>query len=189
VVAGLAAIGVQPEGITHVLITHAHGDHVAGGAIERAGRWVPRYPNATYFLGSADWEGNPERDRPDSLLARHLGPAADAGRLELVDAERAIAPGVAMVAAPGESPGHCLVRVTSDGVTFYFLGDLFHHPCEVAHRDWASSGRDQAALRASREALLAAALPEEALLMTTYMPFPAFGRLRETPTGVIWVEA
>jgi len=147
VVAGLAAIGVRPEGITHVLITHAHGDHVAGGAIERAGRWVPRYPNAIYFLGSADWEGNPERDRPDSLLARHLGPAADAGRLELVDAERAIAPGVAMVAAPGESPGHCLVRVTSDGVTFYFLGDLFHHPCEVAHRDWASSGRDQAARR------------------------------------------
>ncbi len=57
VVAGLAAIGVRPEGITHVLITHAHGDHVAGGAIERAGRWVPRYPNATYFLGRADWEG------------------------------------------------------------------------------------------------------------------------------------
>lgn len=189
VVAGLAAIGVHPEEITHVLITHAHGDHIAGGAVEREGRWVPRYPNATYFLGRADWEGNSERDRPGSLLARHLGPVAAAGRLELVDNERAIVPGVTMLAAPGESPGHCIVRVTSEGATFYFLGDLFHHPCEVAHRDWASSGRDAAALLASREALLAAALPAEALLMTTHMPFPAFGRLRETPAGVAWVEA
>ncbi len=189
VVAGLATLGVRPEEITHVLITHAHGDHVAGGAVERAGRWAPRYPNATYFLGRADWEGSAERDRPDSLLARHLGPVADAGRLELVDTAREIVPGVTMLAAPGESSGHCIVRVTSEGATFYFLGDLFHHPCEVKHLDWASSGRDAAALVASRETLIAAALPAEALLMTTHMPFPAFARLRETPAGVAWVPA
>lgn len=126
----------------------------------------------TYFLGHADWEGNAERDRPGSLLARHLGPVADAGRLALVDTERAIVPGVTMLAAPGESPGHCIVRVASEGATCYFLSDLFHHPCEVKHCDWASSGRDAAAL-----------------LMTTHMPFPAFGRLRETAAGVSWVAA
>ncbi len=31
-----AALGVRPEEITRVLITHARGDHVAGGAVERA---------------------------------------------------------------------------------------------------------------------------------------------------------
>lgn len=189
VVAGLAAIGVRPEEITAVLITHAHGDHLAGGAVEREGHWVPRYRNATYFLGRADWEGNPARDQPDTLLARHLGPVATAGRLELVDAEREIAPGITMLAAPGESPGHCIVRVASEGATYYFLGDLFHHPCEVAHLDWVSSGRDESAMRASRDALVAAALPSDALLMTTHMLFPAFGRLRETDGGLRWVEA
>ncbi len=188
VVAGLAALGVGPEEITHVLITHAHGDHIAGGAVERDGRWVPRYPNATYFLGRADWEGNPAREQPTSLLARHLEPVEAAGRLELVDGEREIVPGVAMIAAPGESPGHCIVRVVSEGATFYFLGDLFHHPCEVPHRDWACSGRDATALLASREALVAAALRADALLMTTHMPFPAFARLRQTPAGPIWAE-
>ncbi len=172
VVAGLAALGVRPEEVTHVLITHAHGDHVAGGAIERAGRWVPRHPTVTYFPGHADWEGNAERDRLGSLLARHLGPVADAGRLALVDTERAIVPSVTMLATPGESPGHCIVRVASEGATFSFLSDLFHHPCDVHHRDWASSGRAAAAL-----------------LMTTHMPFPAFERLRETPDGVAWGPA
>lgn len=189
VVAGLAAIGVQPEEITHVLITHAHGDHIAGGSVVRDGRRVPRYPNARHLLGRADWEENPAREDPDSLLARRLGPVAAAGLLELVDAGRQVEPGVTFLPAPGESPGHSIVRVISAGETFYFLGDLFHHPCEVAHLDWVSAGRDAAAMRASREALIAAALPADALLMTTHMPFPAFGRLRETPVGVRWVEA
>lgn len=187
IVAGLAALGVTPGAITHVLITHAHGDHIAGGSVERAGAWSPRYPNATYFIGRADWEGNPARDDPHSLLARHLGPVAARGHLELVDDEREIVPGVTMIAAPGESPGHCIVRVSSEGATFYFLGDLFHHPCEVPHLDWTCTGRDAAALAASRRALIGEALPADALLMTTHMPFPAFARLRETPDGPVWV--
>ena len=186
VVAGLATLGVTPEAITHVLITHAHGDHVAGGSVERDGVWTPRYPNATHFIGRADWEGNPACDDPRSLLARHLGPVAAAGRLELVDAEREVVPGVTMIAAPGESPGHCIVRVSSEGETFYFLGDLFHHPCEVPHIDWACRGRDAAALEQSRRKLIAAALPTGAILMTTHMPFPAFARLRDTPDGPLW---
>ena len=189
VVAGLATLGVMPEAITHVLITHAHGDHIAGGAVERDGAWVPRYPNATYFIGRADWEGNPARDEPNALLTRNLGPVAAAGQLELVDAERTVAPGITMIAAPGESPGHCIVRVVSDGATFYFLGDLFHHPCEVPHRDWVAAGRDGAALIPSRAALLAVAPAADALLMTTHMPFPGFGHIRETTEGLVWEEA
>ncbi len=189
VVAGLAALGVTPEEITHVLITHAHSDHVAGGAVERDGALVPRYPNAIYYIGRADWEGSPERAEANSQLVKNLGPVEAAGKLELVDRERAIAPGITMIAAPGESEGHCIVRVVSDGATFYFLGDLFHHPCEVPHRDWVSTGRDGAALIASRDALLAAAPAADALLMTTHMPFPGFGRIRETPEGLVWAEA
>lgn len=190
VVAGLAALGVRPEEITHVAITHAHGDHVAGGSIgARDGGRAPRHPNARHLLGRADWEGNPERENPSSLLARHLGPVAAAGLLDLVDGEREVAPGVTMIPAPGESPGHCIVRVASGGETFYFLGDLFHHPCEVRHPDWTSRGRDAAALRASRDALVAAALPANALLLASHIPYPGFGRLRRADGGVEWGAA
>ncbi len=187
--AGLAAIGVRPEDITHVLITHAHGDHVAGGSVERDGRRVPRYPNARHVIGRRDWEGNPQRDNPASLLSLHLGPAAEAGLLELVDDETTIVPGISMIPAPGESPGHCIVRIAGDGQTCYFLGDLFHHPCEVAHLDWVSQGRDPAAMRASRDALVRRALAEDALLITSHMLFPGFGRLRQEGDRLRWVEA
>ena len=44
--AGLASIGVGPEQITHVLITHTHDDHFAGVTMERDGERVARYPRA-----------------------------------------------------------------------------------------------------------------------------------------------
>ncbi|MER3404947.1 MAG: hypothetical protein C4289_07085 [Chloroflexota bacterium] len=75
--AGLATIGVRPEEVTHVLFTHAHGDHIAGATVERAGRSVPRYRNAAYVIGRADWEGNPARQQPGSLVAVHLGALAE----------------------------------------------------------------------------------------------------------------
>lgn len=189
VVAGLAAIGVRPEDVTHVLITHAHGDHFAGATTMRDGERVARFPSARHYLGRRDWEGNPNRQQPDSPLARHLGTIERLGLLELVDDQLEIVPGVAMIHAPGESPGHCIVRVQSRDDTFYFLGDLFHHPCEVTHLDWVAQGRDPEQMIASRKKLAAEALASDALLAATHMLFPPFGRLRQTGEGLRWVES
>ena len=182
--AGLASIGVQAEDVTHVLVTHAHGDHFAGGAVD--GR--PRFPNAKVLLGRADWEDNPHRSAGDAnMLGRHLGAIERAGLLQLVDGEHEVVPGVTMIHAPGESPGHSIVRVESGGQTFYFLGDLFHHPCEVANLDWVSGGRDAGAMRASRERLLAEAVPTGATLVYTHSLFPGWGRIERDGDGYRWI--
>jgi len=185
--AGLGALGVAPGEVTHVLITHAHGDHFAGVMVERDGRLVPRFPNARHLIGRRDWEENPTRHQPDSALAMRLGPIAELGRVELVEDEREIVPGVTMLAAPGETPGHCIVRLRSSGATWYYLGDLFHHACEVTHLDWVPPGRDTAAMRRSRQRVLAEAVPARALLVTTHQRFPPWGRI--VPAGAVsWWE-
>lgn len=181
--AGLASIGVGRRDITHVLITHAHGDHFAGGSVD--GR--PRFPRARVLLGRADWEGNAARDSADSMLSIQMGPIERAGLLELVDGEHEVVPGVAMIHAPGESSGHSIVRVSSRGDTFYFLGDLFHHPAEVANLDWVSGGRDAAVMRASRDRLIARAVPEGATLVYTHSLFPGWGRIVPDGVGYRWV--
>jgi glyoxylase-like metal-dependent hydrolase (beta-lactamase superfamily II) len=182
--AGLASIEVQPADVTHVLITHAHGDHFAGGAVD--GR--PRFPKAKVLLGRADWEGSPNRSSGDgNMLDQHLGAIERAGLLQLVGGQHEVVPGVTMVHAPGESPGHSIVRVESGGQRFYFLGDLFHHPCEVANLDWVSGGRDAAVMRASRERLLAEAVPAGATLVYTHSLFPGWGRIEADGDGYRWV--
>jgi glyoxylase-like metal-dependent hydrolase (beta-lactamase superfamily II) len=181
VTAGLASLGVRPEDITHVLFTHFHGDHVAGAMVgDRA-----RFPNAPHLIGRGDWEGNPVV-QGDTIEAHHLGGLHRLGLLELVDGDREIVPGVTMIHAPGESLGHSIVRVEDGGARAYFVGDLFHFPCEVEHLDWVSPGRDPVAAHRSRERLLAETADTPAIITFSHAKFPGWGRVERRDGGYRW---
>ena len=184
--AGLASIGVDPAGVTHVLITHGHADHWGGVTVEHNGRDAMRFPRARHFIGRRDWQENPARQDPASELAARLGAIEDAGLLDVVDAEQEVAPGVTMIHAPGETPGHCVVRVRSGRESFYYVGDLFHHPCEVEHPDWIPPRRDVAATRTSRSRLCAEAGSDRAAVVFTHGRFPAWGRIVAAGDAFRW---
>ena len=184
--AALHQIDVAPEAVTHVLITHAHEDHYAGVAAERGADLALRFPNARHVIGRRDWEEHPARSQPDSALVRRLGLAARQGLLDTVEAEREIAPGVTMVASAGETPGHCHIRVVSGSRRFYYLGDLFHLPCEVEHVDWAPPNRDIQALGLSRRRMLAEASGHDSVLVFTHDRFPAWGRIARAGERFRW---
>lgn len=184
--AALRRLDVAPESVTHVLITHAHEDHYAGVAVERGAALALRFPNARHVIGRRDWEEHPARRQPDSALVRRLGLAAEPRLLDLIDEERDVAPGVTMTPSPGETPGHCWVRVASRTGRFYYLGDLFHMPCEVEHPDWAPPNRDVPALAESRRRLLAEASGGESVLIFSHDRFPAWGRIIRAAQGYRW---
>lgn len=190
-VESLASIGVAPDDITHVVITHPHWDHINGLTVERDGKLVPCFPRARHFLGRADWEQAEMRTEladPGSLESRTLGIVNQADLLELVDGERELTEGVRIVAAPGETPGHQMVRVDSGGAVAYCLGDLVHSDAEIEHPDWAPTWAASEVLAASRQALTAAALAEHALLVAAHIA--GAGRLLLAEDGrVRWVAA
>jgi glyoxylase-like metal-dependent hydrolase (beta-lactamase superfamily II) len=188
VAAGLASIGVRPEEITHVITTHAHFDHYVGLTIERNGEYVPRFSNARHLIGRADRTGSRYGNPPDTEFISRIEAIERRGLLDLADGDREIVPGVTMIHAPGESPGHSIVHVASGDEHFYALGDLLHHPCEVAHLDWVLVGRDQAAMSASRDHLLAAAVPQGATLVFSHALFPPWGRITPDGGGFRWVD-
>ncbi len=95
-------------------------------------------------------------------------------------------PAVRVLTAPGESPGHQILRVHSDGQTLYCLGDLYHDPLEVKHPTWMARWADVNTALASRLRLVEFALAEDALLVPAHM---SPGRLEQTAHGVRWVEA
>jgi glyoxylase-like metal-dependent hydrolase (beta-lactamase superfamily II) len=188
-----AAIGhleIQPADVTHVLITHAHDDHFAGVVAERGGTLTPRFPRARHVLGRADWDGNPKLGDAQSVMAMRLGAVERAGLLDLITGDCDVAPGVTMIQTPGESPGHCAVRVQTGAAWVYYLGDLVHHACEVEHPDWApGQNRDAAALAESRRRLFAEIAERPALVAFSHAPFPAWGRVQTTAGGCRFVIA
>jgi glyoxylase-like metal-dependent hydrolase (beta-lactamase superfamily II) len=186
--AALAALGVAPAAVTHVVLTHAHPDHVCGIAVERDGELTPVYPRARHLIGAGDWPapaGGPAATPP---VAPRLALLERRGQVETVASEQEIAPGITLIPAAGETPGHLIVCVESDGQRCYLLGDLFHHGCEVSALDWAPPGRDVAATVASRRRLLAEAVPAGATLAFTHELFPPWGRLVATGDGYRWAR-
>lgn len=175
--AGLAALGLSPDDITHVLITHGHWDHMVGATREWAGGRVPRYPNARYYFGRADWEAGGD------LVRERLGVVRDAGQLELIAGDISIVPGVEMLFTPGESPGHYVVRVHNGGQAFYALSDLFHHPAEVEHLGWMGPQRDREALARSRARMMPELAAERTHVAFTHTPFPPWGRIVRVRDG------
>ena len=187
----LAGLGVGPRDIAHMVITHAHWDHFAGTTSPSpSGDYQPTYPAATYYLGAADWldtEMQVALGERTSLEGRTLGVLRERGLLRLLEGSEQVAPGVDILPAPGETKGHQIVRVHSEGETAYIVGDLFHHAVEVEHPEWMVNWADAETMSKTRRWLLDQALAENALLIAAHIAAP--GRIRKASSGLRWVDA
>ena len=183
----LRGLGIDPGDVTHVVITHPHGDHYPGVCQEERGELVSRFPNAQHFMGRADWEGNPMREDPASHFQR-MAVIHDLGLLNLIDTDTEITPGVTVLPAPGESPGHVVVRIDTGVTPVYVLGDLVHHGVEVAHPTWNPPHADHEPLMASRERLYPLLADEGAHALYAHEPFPAWGRIVRDGNGYLWQQ-
>lgn len=181
--------GFDLAAVDHLVITHAHGDHFNATTVERDGHVEPVFPNARLHLGRGDWERPATQEalqKPDSLESRTFGVYHGLDRLVLDEDTTDLGHGVQIIAAPGETPGHQIVRVHSQGQTLYCLGDLYHHVVEVEQPGWGVKWSDIATAQISRQAFAQRALAEDALLIATHIW--GVGHLQSSTDGVVWVS-
>jgi glyoxylase-like metal-dependent hydrolase (beta-lactamase superfamily II) len=185
--AGLGAIGVRADDITHVVFTHAHWDHVDGALVERGGQRLPRFPRARYIVGRADLDVGRAGTHPHNLCTPELEILLEAGVLDQVDGDYQVAPGIRLVDAPGETPAHHCVLVESEGASFMQLGDLYHHSAELAH-GWVQVGSDRQGVHRSRERVLSEALGKGTTVAASHSPFPGWSRVERRPDGTFRIQ-
>jgi glyoxylase-like metal-dependent hydrolase (beta-lactamase superfamily II) len=125
--AALRPLGVLPESVDTVILTHLHFDHAGGATAPGAGGdAVPAFPNATYVVQATEWEFAHhlnERTRASYLL-HDYDPLQRAGQLRLVEGELEILPGVKLVPLPGHTPGMQGVLARGGGRAALYPSDL-----------------------------------------------------------------
>ena len=126
----LKGIGFSSEQVTDVILTHLHFDHVGGatqadGLPGQGGELVPAFPNARYYTQKAQWDlaNSPSLKDRASFVPDNFLPLQRHGRLELLEGEQEVAPGVSVLVGNGHTDGHQMVKVTGGGETVVFLGD------------------------------------------------------------------
>lgn len=109
----LAAAGVDPLTVTHVLLTHVHWDH-AGGMVLRGGGTA--FPNATHVVGRAHWAhaNAPSLRDAGSFRAEDLAAIA-AGPLTLWSPGEPLIPGIEARISNGHTPGLLVPWIEREG--------------------------------------------------------------------------
>jgi len=178
--ASLAAVGLTPRDIDVVVYTHLHTDHV-GWTTDRT-RGTLTFDRARHVVARTEWEywrGDAPPGGPDAHDIAALEP-----RVELLDGDAPVAPGITLVPTPGHTPGHCSLLVSSRGERAVVLGDAIHCPLQISHPEWAfAADVNRAAAVRAREALLRELDAPHTRVVGPHFPDAVFGRVLGGPVA------
>jgi N-acyl homoserine lactone hydrolase len=120
-VSQLAKLGMKPEQVDMIGVSHNHGDHISQAA---------SFPGAKLLIGAGDWDQITAESRHPQLEPARLKPwIEDGAPKELVRGDKDIFGdgSVIMIATPGHTSDHhsLLVRLKNRGPVL-LTGDLYH---------------------------------------------------------------
>ena len=127
IVDSLAAIGVEPESIDIVILTHMHFDHAGGGTRpDGKGGFVPTFPRAQYVVQWGEWDDALHNHvvMTGTYRKENLAPLEDADVVSFVTGEAEIAPGVAVRLMPGHTRYQQGVVFSGGGESLILPADL-----------------------------------------------------------------
>jgi glyoxylase-like metal-dependent hydrolase (beta-lactamase superfamily II) len=185
----LRAIGIAPEAIDVVMLTHLHPDHSLG-LIDDAGRTV--YPNAELIVHTAEasfWLDRAAQPTDSERVTRNTkaqrtvtAPYRDRIR-RIEDGE--VLPGITAMLRPGHTPGHTNWLIQSGRQRMMLWGDIVHLASVQMARPDATLVFDvePTLARASRERVLEFSIAEDLLVAGAHLPFPGVGRIERSGAG------
>ena len=181
----LTDLGIKPESIKLILLTHMHGDHI-GGLLQGDAR---RFPNAKVLSATLEYE-HWMQQQPTGLVGKIASSyGQDFAKFKFDDEVFANAlVTVKALDASGHTPGHAAFLIESkqaDKEKFLIVGDLLHaaalqFPVPEA---CASFDMDREKSIASRKRILDLAAEGKILIGGMHFPPPSIGTVKKEDKG------
>jgi glyoxylase-like metal-dependent hydrolase (beta-lactamase superfamily II) len=169
----LRDLGVAPDEVTDVVLTHVHPDHVGWASVGE----TPTFGRATYRCHRRDWEHFVEQRNGDPSVWPVLEPVAE--RLEPWDGDGPLFAGLDLLDAPGHTPGSTVLTFSGpSGARAVLLGDVVHCPVELVDDEWGTIGDvDPELARRTRRRFARELEGSDAHVSAAHFPELRFGRL------------
>jgi glyoxylase-like metal-dependent hydrolase (beta-lactamase superfamily II) len=183
-------LGVQPEQVDAVLITHLHGDHF--GSLQKDGEAV--FPKAKIYLSAKEKEHftvTAPNQGAIAALAPYGSQAVTFDPVELGKKAKEILPGITPFAAYGHTPGHTIFMVENGRAKLLIIGDLLHVALvqfpvpEIS----ASYDMDQKAAASIRAQVLAYAAKNKIPVGGMHIVYPGVGAVSVDGKGFKFTAA
>lgn len=122
----LESIGLKPDNITDVILTHLHFDHTGGSTIVNNGNLEPAFPNAEYYVQKQnyDWAINPTDRDKGSYIKENFQPLFEEGVLKFTDGNEQFDDEIEFIVINGHTFGQQMVKIYDSSNTLLFCSDL-----------------------------------------------------------------
>ncbi|KQS95539.1 hypothetical protein ASG50_24875 [Rhizobium sp. Leaf386] len=193
----LSAVGVLPEQIDTIFLTHIHADHVGGLADPASGKKF--LPNAQLIASETEWNfvhdekvysAYPADFKPLVDISRAMVKPYDSVK-SLVQPGAEIAPGITTVALAGHTPGHLGLRIDSGSEGLLIWGDIIHGTAfQFTQPDWSFAfDFDQAKAADIRKKTLDMVKSDDLMVAGMHLDFPGFGYVESAGTSYRFIAA
>lgn len=122
----LAKLGVSPDDVTDVILTHLHFDHAGGSSMRNeAGELELVFKNATHHIQRSHWEWTKETPREHaSFLPENIDPIGKSGKLNLLEGRETPFTNIEMIVVDGHTRGQQLPIIRGEEGTLLYGADL-----------------------------------------------------------------
>ncbi|MEG1617162.1 MAG: MBL fold metallo-hydrolase [Bacteroidales bacterium] len=120
-------LGIRPEEVTDVILSHLHFDHCGGiSYLNEKNELCESYPNATYHIAESQWKHslNPAPFDADSYFPQNTALLIGNPRLHLIRDTYELTPDITLKIYNGHTPGQIVTFIEKQHETHLFAGDV-----------------------------------------------------------------